>query len=94
MKKFLLKKEHAPRRSYKYDKDIDSEMKKIIDFNSKTTFKCLICNNNKIFKGTMYNAKDHVAAAHKNISIEMGLAKTYQQKLQRRSLNKKKILNH
>ncbi len=90
MNNFLLKNEHARQRSHNYDKDIDSEMKKIIDFNSKNTFKCLICNNNRQFKGTLYNAKDHVSAVHKAISIKMGLAKVYQQKLQRKSIKNKK----
>lgn len=52
-------------------------MNKIINFTSKKTFKCLLCNENREFKGTMYNAKDHVAAAHKQISDRIGLSQVH-----------------
>jgi hypothetical protein len=48
----------------------------------------LLCEGGKELKGTMYNAKEHIAATHKSLAEDMGILKEYKEKLEKRKLKK------
>lgn len=49
----------------------NEKIKKLFAFNkSARTFLCLFCNHE--FRGSLFNAKDHVASKHKEIAFQLG----------------------
>lgn len=50
----------------------NESIKKLFVFNkSKRTFLCLFCNRQ--FRGSLFNAKDHVSSKHKEIAFKLGI---------------------
>lgn len=65
-------------------------MKKICKFPTNKTYICLLCNDGKLLKGSMYNAKDHIAAAHEEIAAELGVLESYRARLSKRNRQRSK----